>query len=134
MLNSTRAFFAVQVLLFSTAALAQSDVCVAFQDAKIVTEDGKFLGTLENQYSSNSIFNKYGVYGNKYNSNSIWNKYGSFGSQYANNSPFNKYAANPPLIVKNSTIVARLSVNKSVKGAVNPIVLAVTCFDYEPEN
>ena len=59
-----------------------------------------FLGCLNcSEYSSSSIWNKYGTYGSEYSSQSIWNSYGTYGSPYSDKSPFNKYADCLPAIV-----------------------------------
>jgi hypothetical protein len=56
---------------------------ISVNDLRIIASDNTFLGTLEdNEYSSNSIYNKYGKYGSKYNSNCILNKYDKYGSDY----------------------------------------------------
>ncbi len=79
-----------------------------------------FLGTIENEFASNSIFNEFGSYGSPYATNSIWNEYGSFGGEYSAMSPFNSYSATPPVIVKNGKIIGRLSTNKYTTGAIDP--------------
>ncbi len=103
-------------------------VCNALIDAKVVADDGTFLGTVSSKYDSDSIFNKYGK-GSKYDSNSIWNKYGTYGSDYSDQSVASKYTANPPMLIKDRQIVGYLTRNKSISGAVDPVVLGVVCFD-----
>ena len=79
-----------------------------------------FLGTIENEFAGNSIFNEYGSYGSPYATNSIWNEYGSFGGEYSEMSPFNSYSTSPPVIIKDGKIIGRLSTNKYIPGAIDP--------------
>ena len=90
--------------------------CHIFSDEK----KPKYLGTIADEFSSNSIFNDYGTYGSEYSSDSIWNEYGTYGGEYSSGSPFNSYSSSPPLIVKNKKVIGRLTVNKNVSGAVDP--------------
>ena len=83
-------------------------------------DDKTFLGTIEDEFSSESIFNDYGSYGSEYSSTSIWNDYGTYGGEYSSYSPFNPYSSSPPIIVKSRKIIGRLTVNKYVSGAVDP--------------
>ena len=91
---------------------------VSIYDLRIIASDGTFLGTLEdNQYATNSIYNKYGNFGSKYNSNGILNKYSNYGSDYSDLSPFNKYASKAPgLYDRNGNFYGTLSVNRYASG------------------
>lgn len=119
-------------LALAVPANAKPAYCYQFEGASVLA-NGKFIGTITNKYDSKSIFNKYGSFGSKYASDSIWNPYGSFGGPYSSHSAFNKYTSTPPAVIKGGKIVAYLSVNKTVGGAVNPLVLGITCFDFEPD-
>lgn len=130
----------IRVLAFALASLplvndayARDAACLAFDGAIIVDSEGNYLGKVASRYDSDSIFNKYGTYGSKYNSESIWNKYGEFGNPYGLNTWSNKFATDPPMIVRNRQVIGILTVNRSVAGAVSPILLGVMCFDYEPD-
>ena len=93
---------------------------ISLNQLRIVAEDGTFLGTFENEYSSKSVYNQYGNYGSPYGSNSIMNKYGTYGSDYSDYSPFNKYANNAPWIVDGyGDSYGRLSINKYASGVTN---------------
>ena len=83
-------------------------------------DDRTFIGTIEDEFSSESIFNDYGSYGSEYSSTSIWNDYGTYGGEYSSYSPFNSYSSTPPIIVKSGKIIGRLTVNRYVSGAVDP--------------
>jgi hypothetical protein len=85
-----------------------------------LTHRVKYLGTIEDEYSSESIFNPYGRYGNEYSKDSIWNEYGSYGGASSINSPFNEYSTFPPAIVKNGKTIGHLTINKFVQGDVDP--------------
>lgn len=59
-----------------------------------------YLGCLScDKFDSDSIWNKFGLYGSKFNAQSIWNKYGKYGGSFNDYSPFNKFARNPPVLV-----------------------------------
>jgi hypothetical protein len=93
-----------------------------FDRASIVADDEEntLLGKLSNEVASDSIFNDVGRYGSEVSSTSIWNKVGRFGSEVARHSPFNQVSSSPPLIVKDGKVLGRLTVNKVVRGAVDP--------------
>lgn len=93
---------------------------VSLSQLKIIAEDGTFLGTFEDKYSKNSIYNKYGDYGSSYSSNSIFNKYGDYGSDYSQYSPFNAYASKAPWLVDGyGNYYGRLSINKYASDVTN---------------
>ena len=107
----------IVALFFLLPLLASSVFAVSLSELRIVAEDGTFLGTFEDKYSKNSIYNEYGTYGSKYSSNSIFNKYGNYGSDYSQYSPFNKYSNNAPwLMDKKGNYYGCLSVNKYAEG------------------
>lgn len=88
---------------------------------------GTYLGAIENEYESDSIFNEYGDHGSEYSADSIWNQYGNFGGEYSNYSPFNSYSNEPPMIIKGGNIVGYLTVNEYVEGSLSPYVLRGMC-------
>jgi len=110
------------ILTLSSLALAQN-LCQYVAGAKVISDDGKFLGTIESKYSGDSIFNEYGSYGSKYSGDSIWNEYGSYGGKYSSSSPFNDYTSSAPMLIKNNQVIARLTTNKFLQNAVNPYAL-----------
>jgi hypothetical protein len=85
-----------------------------------LTEEIKYLGKIEDQFSSDSIFNEFGTYGSEFSSDSIWNKFGNYGSPFSSQSAFNKFTTNPPIIIKNKQVIGYLTVNKFIKGGVDP--------------
>ena len=119
-MNKIHKIFALLILL--VAMIVQSANAQQLRDLMLMADDdeGTFLGTFENEYASNSIFNEYGHYGSKYSSKSIFNPYGQYGSEYSEKSAFNQYATRPPIIVdKNGNTYGRLSVNRYAKGVTN---------------
>lgn len=121
----------IAALSLPIAMIGSASACQAFQDATIVSSDGTYLGKLGSKYDSNSIFNKYGTYGSKYNAKSIWNTYGNYGSKYNTLSAFNPYSSKPPRLFKGKKLIGYLTKNKYLSGAVDPVLLAVQCFEYE---
>lgn len=95
-------------------------LCAAISGALVYADDGQYLGRITNRYDSESIFNSFGTYGSKYSSTSIWNEYGQYGGKYATLSPFNPYTSRPPVLVKNGTGIAYLTVNTTMTPRVTP--------------
>ena len=62
----------ISALLFSFNGWAVSSYeCYELDGAKIIAEDGTFLGRLGDSYESDSIYNEYSDYGSTYDSESI---------------------------------------------------------------
>lgn len=117
-------------------AFAQSNAasaCAALTGARVIAEDGTYLGTVSSPYDGDSIFNRYGK-GSEYASESVWNKFGDYGSKYASDSAMNPYTSSPPKLVKNRQVIGVLTKNKYIAGAVDPVVLGVVCFDFTPDS
>jgi hypothetical protein len=111
-----KTFVFLGFVLFSVVSL----YAISLNELRIIAEDGTFLGTFENEYSSNSVYNEYGNYGSKYSSSSIFNKYGDYGSDYSDQSPFNRYASNPPgLYDRRGNFYGTLSINRYASGVTN---------------
>lgn len=93
--------------------------------ASIIAQDEKqtFLGTISNEFASNSIYNEFGNYGSEFSSSSIWNEFSTFGSEFSSLSPFNEYTSTPPMIVKDNTIIGYLTINGYINGAISPYLL-----------
>lgn len=116
-------------LLFAPCLVQAQSVCDVIAGSSIVANDGTFLGQIESQYSTNSVLNEYGNHGGPYSAKSIWNEYGTYGGEYSAQSPFNPYSNTPPMVIKNGQVIAFLTVNRSMRGALNPYVLK-TCEFY----
>ena len=109
--------------LCASAVVHAQDLCQIISGATVVADVGKFLGKVASEYSSDSILNEYGTHGSQYSSDSIWNQYGAYGGAYSSLSPFNQYTSTPPVLVKGGKVIARLTANKNLRGAVNPYVI-----------
>ncbi len=122
----------IVVALATYPAQGQSSICAIYDGAIVLNSDDEFIGTVSDPSQSNSIFNEYGRYGSQYQSESIWNQYGNNGSEYSTGSAFNPYTSSPPRLIKNRQFIGYLTANRYLRGAVNPIVLGVTCYDFQP--
>jgi hypothetical protein len=68
-------------------------------DLYLLNEDGERVGCITcNEYSGDSIWNEYSIYGNEYNSDSIWNEFGTNGNEYNTISPWNEYGTGMKII------------------------------------
>jgi hypothetical protein len=94
-----------------------------YEGAKIVAQDGKFLGIISsNRFDAESIANPYGEHGSKYSALSIFNQYGDYGSPYAEYSPWNPYSQKPPLILATDGTRYFLTKN-SVLSGIDPSII-----------
>ncbi|MCK5594658.1 hypothetical protein KAI19_00595 [bacterium] len=123
-----RSLFTVICLLAMTSISSAQDLLKLvdyLKGAKIIAQDDKntYLGKLSNSFDSESVFNEFGKYGNDFSSSSIWNGFSTFGNEFNSYSPFNEFSSKPPILIKNGKIIAYLTVNKSIKGAVSPNLL-----------
>ena len=93
--------------------------------AVIIADDGNntYLGEISSQFKTKSIFNQFGPYGSQFRTTSIWNQFGQYGSQFGQYSAFSNFTRSPPMIVKNNTIIGRLTTNEILVGAINPNLL-----------
>ena len=83
-----------------------------------------YIGDLNtNEFSPNSVHNKFGIYGSPYSLNSINNEFGKYGSKYSIysvNNPYTLYA--PKLYDANGVYLGKLSVNQfDIESISNPI-------------
>lgn len=97
----------------------------AFDGAAVLSaeDEPQFLGKITDSLDPESIFNDIGTYGSTIGAKSIWNSIGRYGSTIANTSAFNTIASRPPLIVKDNKIIGRLTVNRTLSGAVDPALM-----------
>ena len=104
--------------------------CYELEGAKIIAEDGTFLGTLDDHYDSESIYNDYSDHGSDYCSDCIWNEYSDYGSDYSSESPFNEYASDPPILIKDGEVVGTLTIDPYDYDGVDPRTVGKDC-DWE---
>lgn len=130
MLFKNKFLMLILLVSFQSNASDLSEFCDSIEGSIIISADNdkKYLGKITSSYDSESIFNEYGNYGGKYSSNSIWNSYSKYGSEYNSYSAFNEYSLNPPMVIKNNRIIAKLTVNDSISNALNPYVLKACKF------
>ncbi len=93
-----------------------------YDGARVFSDEDEptFLGTVTDEFGANSIFNEFGSYGSEFASKSIWNDFGKYGGQFSTHSPFNAFSSRPPILLKGEKVIGRLTVNRSVLGAVEP--------------
>jgi hypothetical protein len=101
--------------------------CYEIEGAKIIAEDGTYLGSLDDSYKSDSIFNEYSDHGKTYSDNSLWNEYSDHGKTYSSNSAFNEYASEPPVLLKDGEVIGRLTVKEYTFDAINPTTVGKDC-------
>jgi|TARA_B110000483_G_scaffold241178_1_gene323542 hypothetical protein len=118
---------AVTFISFSVKAELSSWDCYKLEGAKIIAEDGTYLGTLDDSYKSDSIYNDYSDYGNEYNSDSVWNDYSDYGNEYSSQSAMNESASEPPVLLKDGEVVGKLTTNDYEYEGVNPKALKEVC-------
>lgn len=120
--------FLTIIIVFPLSSVAQ-DVCTIVDGAVIIAQDAEhtYLGKITSKYDSDSIFNEYGTYGSQYSSKSIWNEYATFGGKYSSYSPFNEYSSEPPMIIKDRSLLGYLSTNKYIQGSVSPNLIKALC-------
>ena len=85
-----------------------------FEDAKIIGDDGDYLGRLGPSYMSDSIYNSSSSFSSTYSSDSIFNSSSKYGNSYSSTSVFNDGASSPPIILSSDGIsLGKLSVGPS---------------------
>jgi hypothetical protein len=103
--------------------------CGNFEDAKIIGEDGDYLGRLGPAYMTDSIYNSSSTYSTSYNSDSIFNTSSKYGNSYSNKSVFNDGASNPPVILStDGQVLGKLSIGPSYQSdRFDPYDIKYTC-------
>ena len=122
-----RLLFTLPVLLSLKAWAASVHHCYELAGAKIIADDGTYLGTLSEKYNSDSIYNEHSVHGSTHSSSSIWNAHSDYGSEYSSQSAFNNQAANPPVLLKNGKVVGKITTDPYEYGGTNPSTLGEEC-------
>jgi len=117
------------VLIFCSNSWADTSSyrCYELDGAKIIAEDGTYLGTLGDSYESDSIYNEYSDHGSTYDSDSIWNEYSDYGDNYSSQSPFNDYASDPPVLLKDGEVVGKLTTDPYEYEGVDPRSVGEDC-------
>ncbi|EKY4883340.1 TPA: hypothetical protein ACGUUJ_004428 [Vibrio vulnificus] len=115
----------LSAVLITPGALAYERLC-NLSDVKVIAEDGTFLGNLNGQFDSKSIFNEFG-YGSEFRSESVWNEFGSYGSEFSSESVMNEFTSTPPMLIRGGKVVGYLTVNSNLDNAINPKILKAHC-------
>ena len=118
------------MLFIAAPAYPEVYSCYELEGAKVIANDGTYLGEISDRDSMDSIFNKNGQYGNEDASQSIWNNYGSYGGQSSPYSPFNKYTSTPPIIIKRNQKIRFLTVQEYFQDGLDPTKVASDCYGY----
>ena len=97
-------------------------VTAIYGGAKVYADNYEktYIGTIDDEFATDSIFNDFGTYGSEFSSMSIWNEFGTFGGKFSSHSPFNEFSTTPPFIAKGNRVIGRLTVNKFVMDSVDP--------------
>lgn len=123
-------FFIITFACLTNLAVA-SDLnswdCYKLEGAKIIAEDGTYLGKIEDNYDSDSIYNEYSEYGNSYNSDSIWNEYSEYGNEYSSKSALNDNAGEPPVLLKDGEVIGKLTTKEYVYDGYDVNEIKETC-------
>lgn len=94
---------------------------VELEGAKIVANDGQFLGIISwNDVKSDCIFNNIGRYGSDISSTSIFNDICKYGSDISSLSPWNDIASNPPKIILRNNKWIYLTTNTLKSPSITP--------------
>ena len=102
--------------------------CNKFDGAKIISQDGEYLGQLGPSWNRDSIFNSSSEYSSAWSSDSIFNDNSKHGNSYSNTSVFNESASNPPQIITDDGDVKYLSIGPSWdSNRLNPYDFKYTC-------
>ena len=87
--------------------------CNKFDGAKIVSQDGEYLGQLGPSWHTDSIYNSSSQYSSTWSRNSIFNTNSEYGNAYSSTSAFNESASEPPQIITEDGEVKYLSIGPS---------------------
>lgn len=90
---------------------------------RLVAQDGTYLGTLDSQFGSESIFNDFGRYGSEFSSTSIWNDFSQYGSKFSSLSAFNELASKPPMLFDEDNFICYVTTNTLKIPRVSPYSL-----------
>ena len=96
--------------------------------AKIVGQDGEYLGQLGPSWNRDSIYNSSSEYSSTWSSNSIFNDSSKYGNSYSSTSVFNESASSPPKIITEDGEERYLSIGPSWdSNRLNPYDFKYTC-------
>ena len=91
----------------------------------LVAQDGTYLGILDSEFASKSVFNDFGEYGSEFSSTSIWNDFSEYGSMFSSLSAFNDLASEPPMLYDEETFICYVTTNTFISPRISPFSLIV---------
>jgi len=77
----------------------------------LIAQDSTYLGTLDSEFVSESIFNDFGKCGSEFSSTSIWNDFSKYGSLFSSLSAFNDLASEPPMLYDVDKFICYVTTN-----------------------
>ena len=87
------------------------------------TGNKSFLGCIGcNEFSSDSICNRFGTYGNEFSTNGMFNKFAGFGNEFSRKSPWNEFSTSndvPVLVDKQGNFYGYFTINQYRSNAVD---------------
>lgn len=89
----------------------------------LVAQDHTFLGILDSEFASDSIFNDFGEYGSEFSSTSIFNDFSEYGSPFSSLSAFNDFAGEPPMLFEDNNFICYVTTNSLMIPRVSPYSL-----------
>jgi hypothetical protein len=130
---SMNKYFMYILVIISIMSVSAGEInswqCSKFNGARIIGEDGDYLGKLGPNYMSDSIYNDSSSYSGSWSTDSIFNTSSKYGNSYSNNSVFNDTASYPPVILsEDGEVLGRLSIGPSyLSDRYNPYDIKYTC-------
>ena len=99
----------------------QATTAIGKAEAYLQARDGQFLGKItSNRFDSQSLASEYGPFGSKYSQTSIFNPYSMYGSKYGLYSVNNPQCFDPPVLIVNERVIARVSANPRISDRISP--------------
>jgi uncharacterized protein YjdB len=102
--------------------------CSSIAGGQVYGADGRFLGSLTNQFNQQSINNTFGQYGSAFSATSMFNQFSNYGSNFSALSAFNTIASSPPVLYVNGQSVAYVSRNSIRNPRIDPATLRACVF------
>ncbi len=115
-------------MLWASSTKAQQ-ACNVLVGAAVIAKDGKYLGKIAPTYDGEGIFTSWSKHGATWSGESIWASWSQYGGSWSALSPFSTWSSTPPALIKNSKVIAYLTVNESVQGGIDPRIIALQCYD-----
>lgn len=116
--------------LFTSLPAEASLSCYQVDGLSIFGYDGseyRYIGSIANEFNSDSIANEFGSYGNEFSSKSMFNDFSTWGNEFSSYSPFNDFSSRPPVLINDDLdVVGFVTTNSFKLNSINPYV-ALAC-------